>query len=107
TGGLAEIVEPGVPGMTFRPHDPDGLTDAVSALLSDRERARQLARRARTMVHERYGWSAIAQRTAASYATAVAKAPAFAAERAEQRMARGRALPAIAEGNLLAAAGLR
>ncbi len=50
TGGLAEIVEPGVTGMTFRPHDPDSLADAVHALLSDTDRARTLARRARTMV---------------------------------------------------------
>ncbi|MGW4502818.1 glycosyltransferase family 4 protein, partial [Micromonospora sp. NPDC004336] len=107
TGGLAEIVEPGITGMTFRPHDPDGLTDAVHALLSDRERARELARRARAMVHERYGWAAIAQRTGAAYAAAIAGEPAFTAERAAQRMAHGRALPSLAEGNLLAAAGLR
>ncbi|MFC4021735.1 glycosyltransferase family 4 protein [Micromonospora sp. GCM10011542] len=107
TGGLAEIVEPGVTGMTFRPHDPDGLTEAVHALLSDRDRARTLARRARSMVHEQYGWSAIAQRTAASYAAAIATDAAFTAERAEQRMSRGRALPTLPDGNLLAAAGLR
>lgn len=89
--------------MTFRPHDPDGLTDAVDALLSDRDRARELARRARVMVHERYGWSAIAQRTAAAYAAAITTAGAFAAE----RVTRTRGLPAVAEGNLLAAAGLR
>ncbi|MFI5486280.1 glycosyltransferase family 4 protein [Micromonospora echinaurantiaca] len=107
TGGLAEIVEPGVTGMTFRPHDPDGLTDAVHALLSDRERARVLARRARAMVHEQYGWAAIAQRTAATYAAAIAGAPAFTTERAAQRMATGHLRPPVADGNLLAAAGLR
>ncbi|MEV4544546.1 glycosyltransferase family 4 protein [Micromonospora echinaurantiaca] len=107
TGGLAEIVEPGVTGMTFRPHDPDGLIDAVHALLSDRERARALARRARAMVHEQYGWAAIAQRTATSYATAISTAPAVTTERAAQRMAQGHRLPPIADGNLLAAAGLR
>ncbi|MGS2617380.1 glycosyltransferase family 4 protein [Micromonospora sp. LZ34] len=107
TGGLAEIVEPGVTGMTFRPHDPDGLTDAVHALLSDRERARALARRARAVVHEQYGWAAIAQRTGATYAAAIATAPAFTTERTAQRMAHGRALPPIPTGNLLAAAGLR
>ncbi|MFU8852499.1 glycosyltransferase family 4 protein [Micromonospora sp. SL1-18] len=106
-GGLAEIVEPGVTGMTFAPHDPDGLTEAVHALLSDRERARGLAQRARAMVHERYAWSAIASRTAAAYAAAIARDAAFTAERAEQRMALGRALPPLPEGNLLAAAGLR
>ncbi|RZU75165.1 (1-_4)-alpha-D-glucan synthase (UDP-glucose) [Micromonospora kangleipakensis] len=107
TGGLAEIVEPGVTGMTFAPQDPDGLTEAVHALLSDRERARALARRARTMVHEQYGWSAIAARTGAAYAAAIARDPQFTAERAEHHMTLGRALPPTPEGNLLAAAGLR
>ncbi|WP_320066245.1 glycosyltransferase family 4 protein [Micromonospora sp. RTGN7] len=107
TGGLAEIVEPGVTGMTFAPHDPDGLTEAVHALLSDRDRARALARRARRMVHDQYGWSAIAQRTAASYAAAIATDATFTAQRAEQRMTQGRTLPALPHGNLLAAAGLR
>nr|WP_230416299.1 glycosyltransferase family 4 protein [Micromonospora tarapacensis] len=106
TGGLAEIVEPGVTGETFRPHDPDALADAVHALLSDTGRARVLARRARDMVNERYGWAAIASRTASTYASAIAQAPTFTAERAAQQMAHGRALPAIPEGNLLAA-GLR
>ncbi|WP_405095834.1 glycosyltransferase family 4 protein [Micromonospora sp. NBC_01412] len=107
TGGLAEIIEPGVTGMTFAPQDPDGLTEAVHALLSDRERARVLARRARAMVHEQYGWAAIASRTATTYAAAIAKAPAFTAERAERRMTEGRSPAHIAEGNLLTAAGLR
>ncbi|WDZ82519.1 glycosyltransferase family 4 protein [Micromonospora cathayae] len=108
TGGLAEIVEPGVTGMTFRPQDPDGLSEAVHALLSDTDRARALARRARVMVHEQYGWSAIAHRTAASYATAITGSSAFTTEQAAQRMRHGRpAAPAFHDGNLLAAAGLR
>ncbi|MET7968953.1 glycosyltransferase family 4 protein [Micromonospora sp. NPDC005305] len=107
TGGLAEIVEPGVTGLTFAPQDPDGLAEAVHALLSDRDRARLLARRARAMVHEQYGWSAIASRTGAAYAAAIAGDPAFTAARTEQRMSAGRTLPALPEGNLLAAAGLR
>ncbi|WP_406044344.1 glycosyltransferase family 4 protein [Micromonospora sp. NBC_00898] len=107
TGGLAEIVEPGVTGMTFAPQDPDGLTEAVHALLSDRVRAQALARRARTMVHEQYGWSAIAARTATTYAAAIANDPHFTAERAEHGMTLGRALPPMPVGNLLAAAGLR
>ncbi|MFV2103225.1 glycosyltransferase family 4 protein [Micromonospora sp. LOL_024] len=107
TGGLAEIVESGVTGETFRPHDSDALADAVHALLVDTERARVLARRARDMVNERYGWAAIASRTASTYAAAIAQAPSFTAERAAQQMAHGRALPTMADGNLLAAAGLR
>ncbi|SCL35665.1 (1-_4)-alpha-D-glucan synthase (UDP-glucose) [Micromonospora nigra] len=107
TGGLAEIVEPGVTGMTFRPHDPHGLADAVHAVLSDRERARAMARRARALVHEQYGWSAIASRTASAYAAAIAQVPAFTAERVAKRMTAGRTLAPVPEGNLLAAAGLR
>ncbi|MFG2060742.1 glycosyltransferase family 4 protein [Micromonospora sp. NPDC048871] len=107
TGGLAEIVEPGVTGVTFRPHDPQALTDAVHGLLADPEHARTLARRARVMVHEQYGWAAIASRTASAYASAIAQAPTVAAERAAQQMAHGRPRPSVPEGNLLAAAGLR
>ncbi|GGM40089.1 glycogen synthase [Micromonospora sonchi] len=107
TGGLAEIVEPGVTGMTFRPHDPDALADAVHALLSDTDRARKLARRARTMVDERYGWAAIASRTAATYAAAIAQSPTFVTERTTHQLTHGRPRPAVPEGNLLAAAGLR
>ncbi len=59
------------------------------------------------MVHDRYGWAAIASRTASTYASAIAQAPAFTADRAARQMAHGRALPAIPDGNLLAAAGLR
>lgn len=105
TGGLAEIVEPGVTGMTFQPKDPDGLADAVSTLLADSDLARQLARRARTMVHDQYGWSAIAHRTAAVYSTAIAQAPAFNAEQAAIKMAQGRPQIKIREGNLLAGVG--
>ncbi|MEE3922267.1 hypothetical protein V2I01_40245 [Micromonospora sp. BRA006-A] len=58
------------------------------------------------MVHEQYGWAAIASRTAAAYAAAIAGDPAFTAARAQHRMAHGHATPR-ADGNLLTAAGLR
>jgi glycogen(starch) synthase len=75
TGGLAEIVEPGVTGVTFPAKDPGGLARAVGTLLADRAEARRMARRALTMVYERYTWSAIAARTVQAYRTAMA-APA-------------------------------
>ncbi len=50
TGGLAEIVEPGVTGVTFPHGDPDALAGAVDRLLADEVFARRVARRARTMV---------------------------------------------------------
>lgn len=105
TGGLAEIVESGVTGMTFQPKNPAALADAVSRLLSDGERARQLARSARRMVHEQYGWASTASRTAATYSAAIAQAPAFTAEQAATRMAQGRAALRVREGNLLAGVG--
>ncbi len=72
TGGLAELVDHDVTGMTFPTRDPRGLGDAVGALLADRTRARRLARCAQRMVHTRYGWAGIADRTAATYRRAVA-----------------------------------
>ncbi|WBB80242.1 glycosyltransferase family 4 protein [Micromonospora sp. WMMD882] len=70
TGGLAEIVEPGVTGVTFPHSDPDALAGAVDQLVGDEVFARRVARRARTMVGERYAWATIAASTAASYAAA-------------------------------------
>jgi glycogen(starch) synthase len=76
TGGLAEIVDHGVTGVTFPARDPDGLADAVATLLADRSEARRLARSARHMVHTRYGWAGIAARTAVTYRAAVDTTPA-------------------------------
>jgi glycogen(starch) synthase len=75
TGGLAEIVEPGVNGVTFPAGDPVGLADAVSTLLSDPGYAARAAGAARAMVAERYSWTAVARRTVEAYATAVRQTP--------------------------------
>ncbi|MGQ5264110.1 glycosyltransferase family 4 protein, partial [Micromonospora sp. ZYX-F-536] len=105
TGGLAEIVEPGVTGVTFPHSDPDALAGAVGQLLGDEVFARRVARRARTMVGERYGWATIAARTAASYTTARREHGPLQARRAAAQLAGGRTRIAIPEGNLLARAG--
>lgn len=98
TGGLAEIVEPGVTGVTFPHSNPDALAEAVGRLLSDQLFARQVARRARSMVSRRYGWSHIATRTADSYEAARREAERHEAQRAE----RGTTLrPEVPDGNLL------
>ncbi|MEV4631463.1 glycosyltransferase family 4 protein, partial [Micromonospora sp. NPDC049523] len=98
TGGLAEIVEQGVTGVTFPHSDPEALAGAVDTLLADGVFARRVARRARTMVSERYGWSAIAARTAATYTSAVREAGA-----AGNRLTAGRPQRMVVpEGNLLA-----
>ncbi|MEH1058446.1 glycosyltransferase family 4 protein [Micromonospora sp. CPCC 206171] len=102
TGGLAEIVEPGVTGVTFPHSDPDALAGAVDQLLRDEVFARRVARRARTMVSRRYGWATIAARTADSYAAARREHGTFQARRAAALLAGGRARIPIPEGNLLA-----
>jgi glycogen synthase len=70
TGGLAEIVEPGVTGVTFPHSDPEALAEAVDTLLGDVAFARRVARRARKLVSQRYGWAAIAAQTAEAYEAA-------------------------------------
>ncbi|MCX4471270.1 hypothetical protein OOK41_13255 [Micromonospora sp. NBC_01655] len=65
--------------------------------------ARRVARRARTMVSERYGWATIAAHTASSYAAARREHDTFQARRAASRLAAGRARIVIPEGNLLTA----
>lgn len=103
TGGLAEIVKPGVTGVTFPHSDPEALASAVSTLLTDEVFARRVAREAKTMVAERYGWSTIAGRTAASYRTAVRERPPLAA-RLTTRHPDDRPAIVVPEGNLLAGA---
>ncbi|HEV7897193.1 MAG TPA: glycosyltransferase family 4 protein, partial [Planosporangium sp.] len=62
TGGLTEIVSPGVTGVTFPAKDPDGLAVAVGSLLADPSFAGRVAQDARVMVAERYGWARVARR---------------------------------------------
>ncbi|WP_344750761.1 glycosyltransferase family 4 protein, partial [Micromonospora olivasterospora] len=102
TGGLAEIVEPGVTGVTFPHDDPDALAGAVHRLLGDEVLSRRMARRARAMVDERYGWATIAAHTARRYAAARREHAPLRARRTG-RPAAGRPRIAIPEGNLLAA----
>jgi glycogen(starch) synthase len=101
TGGLAEIVEPGRTGVTFPHSDPDALAGAVDCLLSDDASARRMARDARAMVTERYGWSAIAASTAATYAAARREAAAFDTRRVGGALTGGRTRLVIPDGNLL------
>jgi glycogen(starch) synthase len=94
TGGLAEFVVPGETGVTFPPGDPAALADAVSSVLTDEVLARRLARQARRLVSERYGWPTIAERTAAAYRHA---------ERDERALGSPLPMPPIVvpDGNLL------
>ncbi|WP_239075339.1 glycosyltransferase family 4 protein [Planosporangium flavigriseum] len=109
TGGLTEIVEPGVTGVTFPAKDPDGLAEAVSSLLADASYAGKLAQDARAMVAERYSWATVARRTVEAYGSALRQAPGFSAVSAEAVSAEAPAALArvvrprivVPEGNLL------
>ncbi|WP_020519796.1 glycosyltransferase family 4 protein [Catelliglobosispora koreensis] len=75
TGGLAEIVEAGVTGMTFPHSDPDALASAVGTLIAEPIKAKEMTRRAAAMITERYGWQGIASRVASAYADAIETGP--------------------------------
>ncbi|MEV0645752.1 glycosyltransferase family 4 protein [Phytomonospora sp. NPDC050363] len=97
-GGLAEIVESGVTGLSFPPADVGALTEAVSTVLSDQLLARRITASARAMVHERFGWSDIAAETARAYTRAVDEERAL---RLRQSVGSARPSMVIPEGNLL------
>ena len=105
TGGLAEIVEPGVTGVTFPHSDPPALAGAVGQLLGDEVFARRVARQARTMVCRRYGWATIAARTAEVYASARREQGPTQARRSAVDVPHRRQSIAIPDGNLLAVSG--
>jgi len=101
TGGLPEIVETGVTGVTFPSHEAEGLASAVGSLLDDDAFARQVAGQARAMVAERYAWGDIASRTVGAYATAIRDAPGFEVQAAAARLLDGPPTIVVPEGNLL------
>jgi glycogen synthase len=71
TGGLSELVEPGVTGLRFAAGDPVALADAVSAVLGDHLLARRLTRAARARVARDHGWPELADRTVTTYERAI------------------------------------
>ncbi|GAA1984777.1 glycosyltransferase family 4 protein [Catenulispora subtropica] len=105
TGGLAEIVEPGVTGLRFRARDTEALAESVSSLISDRASAQSMATAAHAMVRDRYGWSSVADATAGVYAAVTAEAR-HRKVAGMTRLAPEREPILIPEGNLLESAGL-
>jgi len=106
TGGLAEIVEPGVTGVTFPAKDSPALADAVSRLVTDEVSARRMATQARSMIAGRYGWKTIATSTHQAYAAAIAGGPAAQAAAAATRLTGtgSRVAIVVPDGNLLTTA---
>lgn len=103
TGGLAEIVEPGVTGVTFPANDSGALAGAVSSLLVDEVSARRMAKQARMMIAHRYGWKTIATSTARVYDRAISPGPAaLAASMPARPSATGERIRIVVpDGNLL------
>ena len=53
-GGLAEIVRDGITGWSVVPEDAAGIADAVDSILTDPDRAHEIARRAAMIARDRY-----------------------------------------------------
>ena len=54
-GGVSEAVDHGVTGLVVPAGDPDAFADALIRLAGDRERARQMGKRAQARYRERFG----------------------------------------------------
>jgi len=74
-GALPEVVgEDGTCGQLVAPGDVEQLAAALAVLLDDPVRRRWMGAAARSRAMERFGWRAVAERTAAVYERAVAGA---------------------------------
>jgi len=68
-GGIPEVVDDGTTGLLVEPDDPRALADAVNAVLAHPARAAAMGRAGRDRAVTEFGWSAVAERTAALYAS--------------------------------------
>jgi glycogen synthase len=100
TGGLREIVEPGVTGATFPPGDVAGLADAVGTMLTDQVLARRTVRAAHRRVTRDLHWSYVADRVVDCYERAIEEESALQSGLAAAVTRPLRAV--VREGNLLA-----
>lgn len=74
TGGLAELVEPGLTGARFTPQSPAAIAEAVRGLLKDPTGTRVMADRARHRARTELGWDSVAGRTVRLYRQVLGKA---------------------------------
>jgi starch synthase len=70
-GGIGEVVADGETGLLVPPDDDAALSRALNALIRDPGRAREMGQRGRERTVTRFGWPAIAARTAALYSSLV------------------------------------
>ena len=66
-GGLREAVEDGQAGIVVPPENAQELAQALEYILRNRGKASVLADRGRVLAQGRYGWSQVAEKTAALY----------------------------------------
>lgn len=71
TGGLAEIVEDGITGLTFTPGDAEDLLSRLLLVLNNPSLADNLSRNARAKVARDYTWDAVARQTFEIYQEAL------------------------------------
>jgi glycogen(starch) synthase len=67
TGGLLDLVEPGVTGERFAPESPAAIAAAVAQIFSDKSRASAMAGVAQRLAVEKFSWSAVASAVADVY----------------------------------------
>lgn len=75
TGGLVEIVETGLTGVTFPPDSPGALADAVSLLIGEPDKARLMAANAKRAVATQYSWATVVRGVHEIYRTATYRVP--------------------------------
>ncbi len=70
-GGIVEVVEDGKTGILVPPAQPDVLAEAITQVLANPERAREMGRAGRRRVEAHFAWTSIAERTEQVYADAI------------------------------------
>lgn len=70
-GGIPEMIAPGETGLLVEPRDEAALAAALTEVLSDPARAREMGRRGRAFARQSYEAAAVAQQTVEAYRTAI------------------------------------
>lgn len=67
-GGLPELVLHGKTGFVVKPGDPQGLTDALEALLADGDKRREYGRNSKRFLDDQLSWDKVTQKLLKIYA---------------------------------------
>jgi glycosyltransferase involved in cell wall biosynthesis len=74
-GGIPEVVRDGITGLLVPPGDADALAEAILKILTDPERAKELAARGQRLVEHEYSTQAWARRWEALYLRELGRVP--------------------------------